>query len=51
MAAWPVEPGPSLLIGDKASDLAAAAAVGIEGHLFAGGNLADFLAPLIVKRL
>ena len=51
MAAWPVEVGPSLLIGDRASDLAAAAAAGINGHQFVGGNLADFLAPLIVKRL
>ena len=44
---WPVERAGSFLIGDKPSDLAAAEAAGLPGHLFPGGNLAAFLEGVL----
>lgn len=43
MRRWPVRKEQSFLIGDKDIDIQAAAAAGVPGYLFRGGNLADFL--------
>jgi len=51
MTAWPVERSGSFLIGDRASDVAAAAAAGIDGHLFAGGDLDAFVADILDARV
>ena len=48
METWPVEKKGSFLIGDKDSDLRAAQAVGIAGHLFCGGNLAAFVDDVLI---
>ena len=42
LKAWPVIPERSFLIGDRETDIAAAAAAGLRGYLYMGGNLADF---------
>ena len=47
MSRWQVDPARSLLVGDQPTDLAAATAAGIPAHLFPGGNLAEFMAPLL----
>ncbi len=50
MEAWPVDKAGSFLIGDKETDLRAAKAVGIAGHLFAGGNLAEFVERVLFEK-
>jgi D,D-heptose 1,7-bisphosphate phosphatase len=39
----------SILIGDQPSDIDAALAAGLRGHLFPGGNLKRFVKPLLAK--
>ncbi|MBR1257988.1 HAD-IIIA family hydrolase [Bradyrhizobium sp. AUGA SZCCT0240] len=43
LSRFPVNVADSLLIGDKPSDLEAARAAGLQGHLFSGGNLEMFV--------
>ncbi|MGE3302106.1 MAG: UDP-2,4-diacetamido-2,4,6-trideoxy-beta-L-altropyranose hydrolase [Hyphomonadaceae bacterium] len=44
IAEWPVDTARSLMVGDKASDMAAAAAAGVRGELYEGGPLDAWLA-------
>lgn len=50
MRHWPVDPDASFLIGDKDTDVAAAKAAGIAGHLFPGGNLKDYVTAILRTR-
>ncbi len=43
---WPVEREGSFLIGDRGSDIEAAAAAGLPGYLFPGGDLLAFLQSI-----
>jgi D-glycero-D-manno-heptose 1,7-bisphosphate phosphatase len=45
--AWELDPATCVLVGDQPTDVAAAAAAGIAGHLFRGGRLDVFVAPLL----
>ena len=47
LAKWELDPARCVMIGDQPSDMAAAAAAGIAGHLFRGGNLLQFVRPIL----
>jgi D,D-heptose 1,7-bisphosphate phosphatase len=47
---WPVDQDASFLVGDRDIDCTAAAAAGIAGHLFPGGDLDRFLAELLERQ-
>jgi len=49
MRAWELDPARCVLVGDQDSDMAAARAAGIAGVRFTGGNLAEFVSPILGK--
>jgi D-glycero-D-manno-heptose 1,7-bisphosphate phosphatase len=49
LARFPVDPARTVMIGDKASDVAAAQAAGVEGVLFEGGSLLAALTPILPR--
>lgn len=50
LSRFSVDTARSLLIGDKTSDLEAADAAGLKGHLFPGGNLETFVRQHLPRR-
>jgi len=50
LSRFPVNVDDSILIGDKASDLEAARAAGLQGYLFSGGNLEAFVKQHLQPR-
>ena len=47
MRQWPVDAARSLMVGDRETDLGAASAAGVQGLLFEGGRLDDFIRDRI----
>ena len=45
--AWELDPKRCVMIGDQPSDMAAASAAGMPGHLFSGGNLLEFVRTIV----
>jgi len=49
MQHWPVRRAGSFVIGDRESDIEAAEAAGLPGFLFAGGDLHEFVADVMLQ--
>jgi D-glycero-D-manno-heptose 1,7-bisphosphate phosphatase len=49
LAHWGIEGSRSILVGDKESDLEAARAAGVKGYFYPGGNLQEFVEPLVTQ--
>jgi D-glycero-D-manno-heptose 1,7-bisphosphate phosphatase len=47
LRAWRLEPSRCVFVGDQPTDMEAAAAAGVRGHLFPGGDLLHFVRPLL----
>lgn len=50
MKHWPVDKDRSFVVGDKQRDLDAGLAVGIEGYLFKGDDLSEFIDSILKQR-
>ena len=50
MDEWPIRREGSFLVGDSDTDLQAAEAAGVPGHIFSGGSLLAFVKNLIGRR-
>ncbi len=51
LRAWQLDPAACVMVGDQATDLEAAAAAGMPGVHFAGGDLAAAVRPLLARDL
>ena len=47
IAHWQLDPARCVMVGDQPTDLAAAEAAGVAGHLFPGGDLDAFVEPVL----
>jgi D,D-heptose 1,7-bisphosphate phosphatase len=47
LRAWALDPEQAVMVGDQQTDMEAAAAAGVHSYLFTGGNLLDFLRPVL----
>lgn len=50
IAEWDIDPARAVLIGDAERDLEAARRAGVNGVLFAGGDLDQFIAGLVLPK-